>query len=131
MDASLKNPCTISLCNLNTTYHFLGKRQTARCVNYSNSQFKSTPHYSYCSLLINCLNSILPLQNTQQLNSNTLILLAITTYRSFGDVPSILGALIGLSSFYRSLTLSLFLYHFSHDLCSSNCYAKPLHSSLH
>jgi hypothetical protein len=34
---------TISLCNLNTTYHFLGRRQTARYVNYSKSHFKSTP----------------------------------------------------------------------------------------
>jgi hypothetical protein len=49
MDATLKNSCTISLCNLNTTYHFLGRRQTARYVNYSNSQFKSTPLFSYCS----------------------------------------------------------------------------------
>jgi hypothetical protein len=43
MDTSLKNPCSIGLCNLNTTYHFLGRRQTARYVNYSNSQFKFTP----------------------------------------------------------------------------------------
>jgi hypothetical protein len=31
----VENPCTISLYNLNTTYHFLGRRQTDRCVNYS------------------------------------------------------------------------------------------------
>jgi hypothetical protein len=35
MDATLKNPCTLSLFNLNTTYHFLGRRQTACYVNYS------------------------------------------------------------------------------------------------
>jgi hypothetical protein len=57
--------------------------------------------------LVNYLNSILPLQHTQQLNLNTLILLAITTYHNLGDVPSILLALTVLSSLYRSLTLSL------------------------
>jgi hypothetical protein len=46
MDGSLENSCTISLCNLNTTYHLLGRRQTARYVNGSNLQFKSTPLYS-------------------------------------------------------------------------------------
>jgi hypothetical protein len=30
VDATLKNTCTISLCNFNTTYHFLGRTQTAR-----------------------------------------------------------------------------------------------------
>jgi hypothetical protein len=49
MDATLKYPCSISLRNLNTTYHFLGRRQTACYVNYSNSQFTSTPFYYYCS----------------------------------------------------------------------------------
>jgi hypothetical protein len=34
MDAALKNPCTINPYNLNTTYHFLGRRQSACYVNY-------------------------------------------------------------------------------------------------
>jgi hypothetical protein len=132
MDVTLKHPRTVSLCNFNTTYHFLGSRQTARYVNYWNLQFKSTPLYSYSSQLANHLNSILPLTHIQQLNLNTLTLLAITTYRSLGDVPSILLALtVCPPSIILLLSLSLFLHHSSHDLCSSNCYAKALHSSLH
>jgi hypothetical protein len=72
MDATLKNPRTVGLCNLNTTYHFLGSRQTAGYGNCSNWQFKYTPLYSYCSQLANYLNSILPLTHTQQLKLNTL-----------------------------------------------------------
>jgi hypothetical protein len=72
------------------------------------------------------------MQHNQQLNLNALILLAITTYRNLGDVPSILLVLTVLSSLCRSITLSLSIYlylsvpisFFPHDLCSSNCYAN-------
>jgi hypothetical protein len=39
----VENPCTISLYNLNTTYHFLGSRQTARYVNYSKLTVQTPP----------------------------------------------------------------------------------------
>jgi hypothetical protein len=48
-ECDIETLCTISLCNLNTTYHFLGRRQTSYFLKFSNSQFKSTPIYSYCS----------------------------------------------------------------------------------
>jgi hypothetical protein len=38
-----------SLSDMNTTYHFLGRKQTARYFNYTNSQFISNPLHSYCS----------------------------------------------------------------------------------
>jgi hypothetical protein len=39
----VKNPRTISLYNLNTTYHFLGTRQTACYVNYSKLTVQIPP----------------------------------------------------------------------------------------
>jgi hypothetical protein len=66
MDVLFINPRTVILCSLNPTYHFLGRRHTARYVNHSNPQFKSTPLYSYCSELAKHLNSILPLTHIQQ-----------------------------------------------------------------
>jgi hypothetical protein len=39
----VENPCTISLYNLNTTFHFLGRRQTARYVNYSKLAVQIPP----------------------------------------------------------------------------------------
>jgi hypothetical protein len=96
MGASLKNPCTITLCNLNTTYHFLGRRQTARYVNYSNSQFKSTPHLF---LLFLSGYSILHTFNGQYLNC-TFILLAILLFAT----PRLFSIL--LASLVSSLCLS-------------------------
>jgi hypothetical protein len=77
MDVSLKIPCIISLCNLNTTYHFLGRRQTARYVKYLNSQFKST---LFILTVPNWLTVLIPyslLHTFNRQNLNTLILLAI------------------------------------------------------
>jgi hypothetical protein len=38
IDGKLKNPCTIIVYNLNTTYeyHFLARNQTGCYINYSN-----------------------------------------------------------------------------------------------
>jgi hypothetical protein len=75
MDAKLKIPCTVSLCNLNTTYHFLGRRMTARYINYSNSQFKSTLfiHTVLNWLTIQIPYSLLHAFNRQDLNTLTLL----------------------------------------------------------
>jgi hypothetical protein len=43
IDVMLKNPCTISLYNLNMTYHVLGRSQTARYVNYSKLAVEISP----------------------------------------------------------------------------------------
>jgi hypothetical protein len=67
--------------NMNRTYHFLGIKQPARCVNYSNSQFKSTPLYSYCSYVANNLNSILPLTHIQQTKCKHFNSIGYLTYR--------------------------------------------------
>jgi hypothetical protein len=107
------------------------RRQTARYVNCSNSQFKSTPLYSYRSKLVNCLNSILPLYQTQQLNLNTSILLAITTYLiSLTYLAFSSRYLFCPPSVVLLLSLCLFLYHFSYGIFCTNCYAISLHSSL-
>jgi hypothetical protein len=45
-------------------------------------------------------------------NLNTLILLAITTYRNLSDAPRILLPLTVLSSLFRSLTLSAPVFNF-------------------
>jgi hypothetical protein len=128
MDAKLKNPRTISLCNLNTTYHFPGRRQTACYVNYSNSQFKSTPLYSYCSYLVNYLNSILPLTHIQQTKFKYFSSIGYLIYRYSRVFPSILLALL-VSSLYLSHTFSVST-SFSHAVSISLLH-KPLHSSLH
>jgi hypothetical protein len=44
-DAMLKNPCSISLYNLNTTYHFLGRRHTGCYVNYSIGSSNTPPSF--------------------------------------------------------------------------------------
>jgi hypothetical protein len=52
IDATLKNPCTISLYNLNTTYHFLSRRQTGCYVNYSKLAVQIPP---FSLTVHNCL----------------------------------------------------------------------------
>jgi hypothetical protein len=71
----VETPCTISLDNFDTTYHFLGRRQNARYVNYSNLTVQMPPFFLTVPnwLTIHTPSST---QHTQQLNLNTLILLA-------------------------------------------------------
>jgi hypothetical protein len=122
-----KNPCTVGLCNLNTTYHFLGKRQTARYFNYSNSQFKSTPFILYCSYLANHLNSILPVTHIEQIKFKYLNSIGYLTYHYSLVFFSILASLVSSLCLSHSFTVSIILLRFV--LLTTN--AKPLHLSLH
>jgi hypothetical protein len=85
---------TNSLCKLNTTYHFLGRRETTHYVMYSILQFKSTPLYSYCSYLASYLNSILPLTHIQQTKFKYFNSIGYLTYCYSRVFPSILLALL-------------------------------------
>jgi hypothetical protein len=105
----VENPCTISLYDFNIAYHFLGRRQNACYVNYSKLAVEIPS--LFLQFLIG-LQFIPPLQHTQQLNLNTLILLA-NLLSILCVFPRILLALL-VFSLPLSITIFLFLYHFSH-----------------
>jgi hypothetical protein len=117
VDASLRNPCTVSLSNLNMTYHFLVIRQTAAKV--TNQTHSSNPP-PFILTVPNWLTikSVTPLQHTQQLNLNTIILLAIIMSHNLGDITGILLMSTVFSLFHSFCTC----IKFSHDLYCANCY---------
>jgi hypothetical protein len=116
---------------MNTTYHILGRRQTARYITFSNSYSSNPPLF----ILTVCNWQTIkfhysPLHSQQSKFLNTLMLLAVTTYCFPGDIPSITPHVIQVSSLYLSLSFSVLVpVSFSHVSIPLSCYANPLQPS--